>query len=465
MTIIRVQGYYQKFALVNISSSSRSRIPRFLGVREDPTRREPGYSRRVSGPVFVETAADEARRRGLRRMRAVALALLLVAAAIFVATLHAGSGSGWAYVHATAEAAMVGAIADWFAVTALFRHPLGLPIPHTAIVPTRKDALARSLQDFVTDNFLSEDIVRSRVAAAEVSRRAGEWLAVEKNSVWVVDEATVLVRAALGRVDDEEVAILIETELLPRLAEEPLSQVVGRLLEEVVAEDAHRGLVDLALAEAHRWLVSNRGAVSAALETRAPWWTPKWLDDRVIGRLHAEAVAWVADIRDTSDHPARAALDALLRQLAADLQHDPGTIERAERLQRRVLSAPQVVTSAVSLWNAVRRSLLEAIETPDSAVRTRAVRALTDFGGRLAADAALQTRLDAMAQDAAAFLVERYGHELTTVITDTIERWDGREAARRIELHVGRDLQFIRVNGTIVGGLAGLAIYSVGRLL
>jgi uncharacterized membrane-anchored protein YjiN (DUF445 family) len=417
----------------------------------------------VSGPVFVETAADEARRRGLRRMRAVALTLLLLAAAVFVATLHADGG--WAYVRATAEAAMVGAIADWFAVTALFRHPLGLPIPHTAIIPTRKDALARSLQDFVTDNFLSEDVVRSRVAAAKVSRRAGEWLSVEKNSAWVVDEAIVLVRAALGRVDDKEVAVLIETELLPRLAEEPLSQVVGRLLEDVVAEDAHRGLVDLALSEAHRWLTSNREAVSAALETRAPWWTPKWLDDRVVRRLHAEAVAWVADIRDTPDHPARAALDALLRQLASDLQHDPATIERAERLQRRVLGAPQVVTSAVSLWNAVRRSLLEALETADSAVRTRAVRALTDFGSRLQADAALQARLDTMAQDAAAFLVDRYGHELTTVITDTIERWDGREAARRIELHVGRDLQFIRVNGTIVGGLAGLAIYSLGRLL
>jgi uncharacterized membrane-anchored protein YjiN (DUF445 family) len=396
-------------------------------------------------------------------MRGVALSLLVVAAAVFVATLHADGG--WAYVHATAEAAMVGAIADWFAVTAIFRRPLGLPIPHTAIIPTRKDLLARSLQDFVVDNFLSADVVRSRVAAAEVSRRAGEWLAVEKNSVWAVGEAAVLTRAALGRVKDEEVAVLIETELLPRLAEEPLSQVAGRLLEDVLAEDAHRGLVDLALSEAHRWLTSNRNAVGAALETRAPWWTPRWVDDRVIARLHAEAVAWVADIRDTPDHPARIAFDGLLRQLSSDLQTDPATIERAERLQRRVLGSPQVVASAVSLWNAVRRSLLDALEAPDSVVRARAVAALTDFGAKLAADAALQERFDAMAQDAAAFLVDRYGRELTTVITETIERWDGREAARRIELHVGRDLQFIRINGTVVGGLAGLAIYSLGRLL
>ena len=381
----------------------------------------------MSGPVFVETAADEARRRGLRRMRAVALALLLVAAAVFVATLHAGAGSGLRACDG--GGGMVGALADWFAVTALFRHPLGLPIPHTAIIPTRKDAIGPQPRG-----------LRHRELPVRGSRpvagrdRGGE--PPGRGSGWRSEHAERVGRrrgdrhgtGRLRRVNDEEVAVLIETELLPRLAEEPLSQVVGRLLEDVVAEDAHRGLVDLALSEAHRWLMSNRDAVSAALESRAPWWTPKWLDDRVVRRLHSEAVSWVADIRDTPDHPARAALDALLRQLASDLQHDSATIERAERLQRRVLSAPQVVTSAVSLWNAVRRSLLEALETPDSAVRTRAVRALADFGGRLAADAALQARFDTTAQDAAGFLVDRYGHELTTVITDTIERWDGREA-------------------------------------
>jgi uncharacterized membrane-anchored protein YjiN (DUF445 family) len=403
------------------------------------------------------------RRRGLRRMRAVALSLLLAATAVFASTIDA---HGWlAYVHAAAEAAMVGAIADWFAVTALFRRPLRLPIPHTAIIPTRKDSLARSLQQFVTDNFLSEPVVRTRVADAQISRRAGEWLAVEANSSRLIDEASVLIRAALGRVRDDEVAALIESEVMPRLADEPLSEVAGRLLEEVVAEDAHRGLIDLAFNEAYRWLTANEAAVAAALETRAPWWTPKWLDDRVIHRLHREAVAWVAEIRDDGEHPARHALDALLRQLAADMQHDPATIERAERLKRRVLSAPQVVSSAVSLWNVVRRSLLESLDAPDSAVRRRAVRALKEFGERLGVDSALRATLDGAAEDAAVFLVDRYGHELTRVITDTIERWDGREAARRIELHVGRDLQFIRINGTIVGGLAGLVIYSLSRFV
>jgi uncharacterized membrane-anchored protein YjiN (DUF445 family) len=416
----------------------------------------------VSAPVFVESAADEVRRRGLRRMRSVALGLLLLATAVFVATLN--RDGGWAYVHATAEAAMVGAIADWFAVTALFRHPLGLPIPHTAIIPTRKDALARSLQEFVTDNFLSEPVIRQRVADAGVSKRLGEWLENRAHSERVVHEATVLIKAGLNRLGDDDMAVLIETELLPRLAGEPLSELAGRLIQDVIEEDAHRGLVDLGLAEAHRWLSGNAHAVTAALSTRAPWWTPKWLDERVTMRLHAEVLAWVADIRDDADHPARRALDGLLTQLAVDLQKDPATIERAERLKQRVLSQPQVTATAISLWNAVKRSLLEALDAPDSAVRSRAVNALTEFGARLAADPAMRARIDDGAADAAAFLVARYGDELTTVITDTIERWDGHEAARRIELHVGRDLQFIRINGTLVGGLAGLLIYSLGRL-
>jgi uncharacterized membrane-anchored protein YjiN (DUF445 family) len=417
----------------------------------------------VSAPTFAESDADQARRRGLRRMRAVALGLLGAAAVVFVATLD--RDGAWAYVHATAEAAMVGAIADWFAVTALFRHPLGLPIPHTAIIPTRKDSLARSLQEFVTDNFLAESVVRQRIADARVSERVGHWLADERHSIRIVDEATVLIRAGLGRISDEDMAVLIETELIPRLAEEPLSELVGRLLQDVVEEDAHRGLVDLALSEAHRWLAGNEDSVAAALRTRAPWWTPQWLDDRVTHRLHAEALAWVADIRDDPRHPAREALDGLLRHLASDLQDDPATIERAERLKRRVLSRPQVTTTAISLWNAVKRSLLEALEAPDNAVRARAVRTLSDFGARLATDPVLQQRVDGGAADAAAFIVARYGNELTKVITDTIERWDGREAANRIELHVGRDLQFIRINGTVVGGLAGLAIYSLAQLV
>ncbi len=396
-------------------------------------------------------------------MRSVALSLLLLAAVIYLLTLH--KGGAWGYVHAAAEASMVGAIADWFAVTALFRHPLGLPIPHTALIPTRKEMLARSLQDFVTENFLSESIVRSRVADAKVASRVGGWLTEEGHSARVVNEVSVGVRAALLRIDDEEISGLIETELLPRIAEEPLSVLAGQLLQEVLTDGAHRGLIDLAFTEAHRWLAENPETVERILSSRAPWWTPQWVDEKVVKRLHAEALAWLVEIRDDPEHAARRAIDDLLRQLASDLQTDPDTIARAEALKRRMLAQPQVLVAALSLWDALRRAVVTALDDTDSHLRKRAVAALEDFGSRIVSDETLSRRLDGYVEDAVAFLVGRYGHELTTVITDTISRWDGREAANRIELHVGRDLQFIRINGTLVGGLAGLAIYATSQLL
>jgi uncharacterized membrane-anchored protein YjiN (DUF445 family) len=415
-----------------------------------------------TGPL-LSAAGDEERRRGLRRMRAVALGLLLLAAVVFLATLD--RGGAWGYVHAAAEASMVGAIADWFAVTALFRHPLGLRIPHTALIPRRKDMLAVSLQEFFADNFLNETVVRSRVADARVSLRVGGWLSAPQHARRAVDEASGLVRAALVRIKDRDVSDLVQQELLPRLVDEPLAEVAGGLLGEVVDEGAHTGLVDLALTEAHRWLTHNEETVTAIMATRAPWWTPQWLDEKVTGRLHVEVVAWVADIRDDPDHPARRAIDDLLRDLARDLCSDPETQQRAERLKQRVLTQPQVVVAITSAWNAVRRSLVTALEDPDSALKERSARALADFGQRVVDDPALRERLDGYAADAATYVVERYGDELTTVITDTIQRWDGDEAAERIELHVGRDLQFIRINGTLVGGLAGLLIHTAVQLV
>jgi len=395
-------------------------------------------------------------------MRTVAVSLLLFAAVVYVATLD--RGGAWGYVHAAAEASMVGAIADWFAVTALFRHPLGLPIPHTAIVQTRKNALARSLRDFFTENFLAEQVIRDRVAHAEVSRRVGRWLADEAHSARVIHEVSRMSGRVLARVRDEDISTLITDEVLPRLAEEPLSEVAGRLLQEVVSEQAHHGMVDLALAEAHRWLVANPDTVAEAIGRRAPEWTPQWLDDVVSRRIHTEVVAWVEEIRDDRIHPARLALDNLLTDLARDLQNDPDTMERAERLKRRMLTTPQVATTVISLWQAVRGALLVTLDDPDSLIRARAVTALAAFGQRLDDDQPLRARFDGYAADAAAHVVQTYGTEMTTVITDTIERWDGDEAARRIELHVGRDLQFIRINGTLVGGLAGLLIYTVAQL-
>ncbi|MDN5743732.1 MAG: DUF445 domain-containing protein [Nocardioidaceae bacterium] len=417
----------------------------------------------ASAPLTsAEPVADAQRRSALRRMRTFAVSLLLAAAVVYIATLEQTGVLG--FVNAGAEASMVGAIADWFAVTALFKHPLGLPIPHTALIPKRKDDLGRGLEEFVGENFLQGDIIRERVLGVQISRRVGDWLAVPANAERVVTEGSEIAALALGKVRDEHIEALVTEALVPRFREEPIAPLLGGLLGEALHDNLHHGVVDLMLEELQGWLVANPETVHEVLGERAPSWVPDRLNEMVIDRLHAEMVRWVTEIRRTPDHRARRALDSMLNQLSEDLLTNPETQDRAERLKERVLEHPAVIATGVTLWKALRKALLSSLADPHGAVRRRLLVEIEAASTRLRTEPALRARLDALAADAAVFAVDRYGAELTTVITQTIEKWDGREAARRIELHVGRDLQFIRINGTIVGGLVGVIIHTASVL-
>ena len=410
-----------------------------------------------------DTEADAFRRTRLRRMQGVAGGLLGFAAVVYLLTLDQDGFLG--FVNAGAEASMVGAIADWFAVTALFRHPLGLPIPHTALVPRKKDEFGKSLEEFFAENFLHEQVIRERLAVADIPRRVGEWLTERANARRVVAEGATVAAIGLRKLRDQDVRSVVEDVLIPRFKAEPIAPVAGGLLQEIVADNAHHGLVDLALEEGHRWLVHNQETFSDVIGERAPWWAPDRLNEVVTARLHLEAIRWVADIRRDPQHHARLALDSLLGQLAQDLLTDEATQERAEKLKLRVLEQPQMVITGMSLWSAFRTALLEALEDEDGPLRDKATTELVAFGERVGQDQALREKLETWVADFAVWAIGRYGDELTAVITQTIQRWDGEEASRKIELHVGRDLQFIRINGTIVGGLVGVLIHAVTLML
>ncbi|PWN04166.1 DUF445 domain-containing protein [Nocardioides silvaticus] len=407
---------------------------------------------------LVGEASDEVRRSALRRMRTVAVSLLLFAAAVYVLTLDQDGFLG--FVNAGAEASMVGAIADWFAVTALFKHPLGLPIPHTALVPKRKDDLGKGLEQFVGENFLQEDIIRERILSVGISQRVATWLAVPANGTRVVEEAADLAAIGLSKVRPDHIESLVNDALTPRFREEPVAPLLGGLLQEALADDLHHGLVDLALTELHDWLIANPETVHEVIGERAPWWAPDSVNTYVINRLHLEMVRWLSEIRAQPEHRARRALDSMLTQLADDLLSDPATQERAERLKERLLDHPAVTRTAIAVWNALREALVKSLDDPEGAVHKRLLLEVELFATRLNEDADLRERLDHWAADLAVFAVDRYGSEVTAIITHTIERWDGKEASQRIELHVGRDLQFIRINGTIVGGLVGVVIHA-----
>ncbi|MGG5260534.1 DUF445 domain-containing protein [Phycicoccus avicenniae] len=415
--------------------------------------------------LMAPSPADERRRAGLRRMRLLALSLLVLAAVVFLATLRLDHSGVWGYVNTAAEAAMVGALADWFAVTALFRHPLGVPVPHTAIIPKRKNEIGRNLQEFVTENFLTEEIARERLAAAHVSERVGRWLGVASHRRRVLTEVVRVARAGLGRLDEDEVRRLVEDFLVPRLVREPISPIAGALLEGVVEESTHHGLVDLGLEQLHDWLRDNPGAYAEVLTTKAPWWTPPWLDERVIGWTYDQVLSWLVEIRRDPRHPARLALDDLLRTLAHDLQHDAAVMARAESLKERLLTHPQAAETALGLWRSFRAALETAMDDTDSYFHRRGDELLEHLGEHLVDDPEWRSVVEARLGEALSFVVNTYGSELAEVISVTVDRWDGKEAAERIELHVGRDLQFIRINGTVVGALAGLVIHGVAQLL
>jgi uncharacterized membrane-anchored protein YjiN (DUF445 family) len=403
--------------------------------------------------------ADSARRSALRRMKAVATGLLGLAAVGYAVTLHHG---GWlGYVNAACEAAMIGAAADWFAVTALFRHPLGLPIPHTALIPTRKDALGRSLQDFVASNFLAPDVVRGRIAAVGVARRTGTWLSDTGHAERVGAELAGIARGLLQVLQDDRVAALLEQVVLRPMLSRPWAPSGGRLLEHIVADGAHRKLVDIVAAEVQEWLARHEDVVTALVRDRAPAWTPAWLDERVSRRAYLEVLRWASDVRDDPRHRVRLALDDVLMGLAKDLQSDPAMQERAMELQQRILDNPGSRDAVEAIWTTIRGVLEEATRDESSDLRRRLVAGIASFGARLAADAELQATVDGYVQDAAGHLVTSYRDEVATVISETIQRWDGEEASRRIELLAGRDLQFIRINGTVVGGLVGVLIYTL----
>ena len=409
------------------------------------------------------SAADEQRRRGLRKMRTLATGLLVFAGCVYLATR--GMDGFWGYVNAGAEASMVGAIADWFAVTALFRHPLGLPVPHTAIIPKRKESLGASLQDFVAENFLNEEVVRERVTTSRVSAQLGDWIGRPGHAEKVVDISAKAMSDGLSRVKRDDVAAVMRDAIIPRLLDEPLSPAAGQLLAEVLRDRAHVGAVDLVLTELHLWLQRNADDVQALVGQRAPWWTPVWVDDRVALMVYNEALRWVGEIRDSPRHLARRALDDWLAQLAHNLQYDVETQQRAENLKRRVLEQEKVIDTSIALWDALRRALIGSLEDPDGLLRARAIEELHAAGRRLVDDEAMSTRVDSMIADGAAYVVNTYGSEIATIISATVNRWDGKETADRIELHVGRDLQFIRINGTVVGGLAGVIIHAISQFI
>ncbi|MFN0093144.1 MAG: DUF445 domain-containing protein [Acidimicrobiales bacterium] len=418
--------------------------------------------------VSMETApsaADAARARRLRVMKTQATGLLGVMAAVYAAARLAGGGAGgWGYVEAAAEAAMVGGLADWFAVTALFRHPLGLPVPHTAIIPTRKNQLGASLGEFVQANFLDADVLAARVASAQVGRRVGGWLARPEQAAILARQGAAMLGAVAEFVDEDDLAAGLGAAAIGAARDTPVAPLLARLAEAAIEGGHHQALFDGGLRGVAALLEEQRPQLRRRVQDESPWWVPDFVDDKVFVRLYEGAQRFLADVAADPDHELRRAFDRRARDLAERLRADPVLAQRAEAVKEELLAHPEFEAWLGELAAALKRSLVASAADPGSELRRRLEGAVARFGRAVGADPTLADRVDGWAIGAARYLAAHAREEAAELIGATVAGWDADDTSRRIELAVGRDLQFIRINGTVVGGLAGLAIHALTDL-
>ncbi len=412
------------------------------------------------------TASERDKRAGLRRMKRIATGFLVGATVVFLLTRWQEPHHHWlGYIRAFAEAAMVGALADWFAVTALFRHPLGIPIPHTAIVPKRKDQIGRSLGEFVQDNFLTTEVVDARLAKAQLGQRLGHWLAQPVNASKAGEAMADALGGALEVLDDREVGGALEQLVERRVRAIAVAPVLGRAIDLSIEGGHHQRLLDAVLAGLGGFLDDNRDTFRKRLEHESPWWIPESIDDRIFNKIYTAVHTFLADVRADAHHDVRSAIDQRVRAFAERLRTDPDLAAKGEELTSELLAHPDVRAWLRSLWGEVKSGTLAATADPHSELRRRIDGSLAQVGQRLHDDPAMQAKVDAWVQRAVGYVVTHYQHEVADLIATTVQSWDGKATGERMELQVGRDLQFIRINGTLVGGMAGLVIYTLSQWL
>ena len=416
--------------------------------------------------VPVPARPDDAmRQRQLDAMKWRATGLLAAAAAVFgVASAFEHLHPWLGYVRATAEASLVGGLADWFAVTALFRHPLGLPIPHTAIVATRKERIGRILGNFVQNHFLSREVISSNLRAVRPAERAARWLSDPVHSRRVARQVARGLAKTIEALPDEDARALVHDVVTSRLESLRAAPALGKALALVVAGDRHQDLLNEAVRLAAEAVRDNGDVIRERVRAESPWWVPGVVDDKIYRRILEGVETLLRNIAVDPDHPLRAAFDVALRDFVDRLQHAPDVIAKAEAIKSEWLAKPFVADLSNGLWEATRKAVVTYATREDGGEPTPFERGLCEFGTALLANEALLDEIDELAIDLTATVVERYRGEIGDLIAQTVAGWDPEVTSRRFELAVGRDLQFVRINGTLVGGLVGLGIYTVMQL-
>jgi uncharacterized membrane-anchored protein YjiN (DUF445 family) len=402
----------------------------------------------------------------LRKMRRIATALLALMAVLFVIgiQLERNVHAGWGFLVAFAEAGMVGGIADWFAVTALFRHPLGIPIPHTAIIANNKERLGRTLASFLRANFLRTGIVARKVQTMDVAGAMGRFLAQPSGGEGRMRMgASRLMGDIISALDDERLGGIAKGAVRKQLEKLDVAPLLGQLLGAMIKERRHLPLMDSMISWASKTLEANEHMIRQMVEERAGTimrWTG--LDDRLANAIVTGLEKMLVDMAADPDHPLRAKGEEGLENLVRDLKRDKELQAKVANWKAELLANPAMNKWIEGLWDQGRKALLKAAREPDAALAGSFGEALTKLGATLQEDEALKRQINRFARRAIVGTTENYGDNIVSLVSDTIGGWDASTITDRVENAVGSDLQFIRINGTLVGGLAGLVIHTIG---
>jgi uncharacterized membrane-anchored protein YjiN (DUF445 family) len=427
---------------------------------------EPAATTSASPAYKLKRESLELRTRRLAAARRRATALLGAVTALFIGVTAAGAhGTLLGYVQAGAEAAMVGGIADWFAVTALFRRPLGLPIPHTAVIVERKDQFAATLGQFVQENFLNADVLAERIRSAGLAPRLAAWLADEDNAARFAGHAADVVVTLAGTLRDEDVQSALTAEVTRAAAGIEVAPLAGRAVGVMIAGGHHAVLFNSMVTAADRYLADHYDELRERFESEAPRWLPDVVYGRAFDRLHARLRERLAAMAADPDDEARQQFDAWIAGLPERLQTSPELRERGESFKRDLLASAGLRDWTSWLWKNAKETLRIQAADPDSELHRRLAGALSAAGRRLGSDPRLQESLERVLESGARRLADQFHDELAGLVTGTIERWDAAETSTQLELLLGRDLQFIRINGTVVGAGVGIALHAIALAL
>ena len=404
---------------------------------------------------------------GARGMKLAATGLLVVMAGVFIAARALEPRyPGLGYVKAFAEAAMVGGLADWFAVTALFRHPLGLPIPHTAIIPRNKDRIGEALARFLQENFLIPSVVARRMQRIDVAGAAGRFLQTPAGQgTRIRAGASRLIADMFESLDDERLGGIVKGAIAGRLRKAEVSPLLGHALASAINEDRHVPMLEAAIRWMARALDANEPLIREMVHKKANWVLKlAGLDAKLADAIVDGLKKLTVEMSTDPAHPVRVKVEEALAQLANDLQTRPQTRERVEAIKEQLLDNQSVSLWIDTLWQKGREAIIKAARNPDAVLAGKLGEVLKAMGTTLESDARIRVAINRFARRAAVGMAASYGSSIVKLVSETVRGWDARTVTARLEAAVGRDLQYIRINGTIVGGLVGLILHLVDRL-